>query len=136
MEGSTPLVMPTYLYTCTEDHTFEAVRGYDDATIDCLIGVGVPDFPGDREAVTLHACGAKATRHAVYRDQGVVFKGDGFTKSVLPPPPPPMSSTAGETVAVDFEIKDEFAKESYEHDKNVRPYVKEEIRKRKQKEVT
>jgi putative FmdB family regulatory protein len=102
--------VPTYDYICSEGHEFEAVRGYDDETIDC-------------------ECGAKATRQAVYPGQGVIFKGMGFTKSVLPPAPPKIPSTASESTAVDFEQKDEYAKESYDHDKNVRPYVKEEKKK-------
>lgn len=85
----------------------------------------MPDFGDEKEGVTMSFCGAKAKRQAVYRGQGVIFKGTGFTKSVLPPAPPETPSTAGETVEIDYEQKDRFAQEAYQHDKNVRPYVKE-----------
>lgn len=115
---------PTYDYVCEEGHKFEAVRGYDDETILCPLGIAEITLEPPMEFP--QPCGAKAKRQAVYPGQGVIFRGDGFTKSVLPPAPPEIPSTAGESTDTDFEIKDEFAKEAYEHDKNVRPYVKEE----------
>lgn len=58
--------MPLYDYRCPGCGVFEAVGGHAETTMRC-------------------ACGAEATREAVYRQQGVVFKGGGFTKSTLPP---------------------------------------------------
>ena len=49
-------------------------------------------------------CGKIAKRCAAYRDQGVIFKGVGFTKTVLPPPPPKVGTEAGEPVK-DWEDK-------------------------------
>ncbi len=47
---------------------FEARGGVADAALPC------PE------------CGRQAQRQAVYREQGVIFYGGGFTKATLPPP--------------------------------------------------
>ena len=76
--------MPVYAYTCSCGR-FEAIRGYDDYTTAC------PN------------CGETAERVPVYREQSVIFKGAGFTKSVLPPPP--------QTDDQKWDVQDEMGKE-------------------------
>ena|SRR3990167_5241632 len=104
--------MPIYTYTCEEQHTFDRKGRLD-------------------ESETFCKCGRVALRHSVYREQGVVFKGDGFTKSVLPPAAPLLPSTKGEKVDIAFEKQDEFASKQYEHDTNSRPYIVKEAESRK-----
>ena len=98
--------MPTYTYTCPVGHSNEVIAGYEDAKIECRT----------------KGCKHNAMREAVYREQGVVFSGPDFTRSVLPPPAPLPPSSAGESTTVDFEKKDEFAEKSHKDDVNVRPY--------------
>ena len=62
-------------------------------------------------------CGKIAKRCAAYRDQGVIFKGVGFTKTVLPPPPPKAGTEAGEPVADWEDHMHEYAGKQYEDDK-------------------
>lgn len=57
---------------------------------------------------------------AVYREQGVVFKGAGFTRSVIPPASPKPPKTSDEKPDYAKEMLDEFAHEHYEHDKDYR----------------
>ena len=122
--------MPRYDFECSDGHVFEAIAGYDDTELPCqIMADGIPDFPGDRRAITLHECGLPAKRHAVYRNQGVIFKGEGFTKSVVAPPPPDPKSTQGLTSDEAVEVWDDIAKEAYQYDKNDRPYLYEEERK-------
>ena len=98
--------MPTYEYLCPAcDHTFEETAvAYDTDKLPCP------------------KCHQIARRVPVYREQGVIFSGSGFTRSVVPPARPLPRSTRGENTEVDFEIKSEYAEEVYKHDKNVRPY--------------
>ena len=112
--------MPTYDYECVLGHVFEAIRGYNDEVIDCLV---MDDDDPD------YACGLPARRYAVYRNQGVIFKGEGFTKSVVVPPPPDPKSTQGLTSDEAVEVWDDIAKEAYQYDENDRPYLYEEERK-------
>src|SRR3990167_2138669 len=83
------LVMPKYDFSCPSCGTFERYAGYDDATIPC-------------------DCGGSARRHEVYRDQGVIFRGGGFTKSVVPPPHSPDVST---------ELGKELKKKGWDYDR-------------------
>ena len=63
--------MPTYDYNCSDCGRLPDLhRGYDAYIIDCPYCVV-----------------NTATRIPVYRSQGVIFKGAGFTKSTFPPPP-------------------------------------------------
>lgn len=90
------------------------------------------DFPGDKKAVTLHACGAKARRQEVYVEQGVIFKGSGWAgRSSIPPPPPSPPETSKNTPEEHFERLDSYAEKQYKHDTNVRPYVREEVERRR-----
>jgi len=98
--------VPRYQFVCPDGHVIEQREGIDVELIHC-------------------ACGKPARRRQVYREQGVIFKGGGFTKTVVPPAPPSPPSSAGESTDVHFERLDEFADKQYDHDKNVRPYVKE-----------
>ena len=61
------------------------MRGYSADTTDCPM------------------CGTLAERVPVYREQGVIFKGAGFTKSVLPPPP--------QTDEQKYDVQEEMGKE-------------------------
>ena len=62
--------MPIYDYNCSGcGRLADLVRGYDDYTTACP------------------SCGEPAERVPVYHEQGVIFKGAGFTKSVIPPRP-------------------------------------------------
>lgn len=99
--------MPRYDYKCPAGHLFEQEAGYDDSK-----------FPCQKKG-----CDLLAKREAVY-EQYVTFKGDGFTTTVTPPPRPVPKSTRKENTKIDFEIKDQFAHDSYKYDENVRPYVK------------
>ena len=106
--------MPIYTYTCEEKHTFDRKGRLNESEVRC-------------------ACGLVALRHAVYREQGVVFKGDGFTKSVLPPAAPMLPSTKGEKTGIAFEKQDEFASKQYKHDMNMRPYIVKEAKSREKR---
>jgi len=115
--------LPKYDYECPDGHLFEAVAGFDDDVLLCRHSYG-------RSKVGTHnvVCGLPAKRHAVYRDQAVIFKGEGFTKSVVAPPPPDPKSTQGLTSDEAVEVWDDIAKEAYQYDKNDRPYLYEEER--------
>jgi hypothetical protein len=115
--------MPCYDFECPDGHVYEAIAGYDDAELPCTWGVlslGSSQY---------HRCGLPAKRRAVYRDQGVIFKGDGFTKSVIVPSPPNPRSTQGLTPDEAVEVWDDTAKEIYKYDQNDRPYLYEEEQK-------
>lgn len=68
--------MPLYTFSCECGERFDARAGLEDYSVPC-------------------GCGSKAVRDEVYRDQSVVFKGGGFTKSVLPPPGSPDEQDEG-----------------------------------------
>jgi len=106
--------MPRYRYKCPEGHEFECYASYNADTVVC------------------EEHGLPAERQAVYRDQAVIFRGGGWTRSVVPPAPPDPPSSAGESTDVHFEKLDEFAEKQYKYDRNVRPAVKERRRGRKQ----
>lgn len=116
--------IPKYDYECSEGHLFEAIAGYDDEVLLCKHSYG-------RSKVGIHTilCGLPAKRKAVYRNQGVIFKGEGFTKSVVVPPPPDPRSTQGLTSDEAVEVWDDIAKDAYTYDQNDRPYLYEEERK-------
>ena len=101
---------PVYDYQCPDHGEFEEKAGFDDKTARCPIT----------------QCSRLSTRVAVYQNQGVHYKGTGFTLSVTPPKAPNPPSTKGESTDTAFEIQDEFAKKHYEHDVNDRPYEAEE----------
>jgi len=65
--------LPKYDYACPECGVFEQHGGYDATSVKC-------------------ACGLRAKRQAVY-SQAVIFKGGGFTKTVLPPPGDPAEAS-------------------------------------------
>lgn len=111
--------MPRYDYECPDGHVFEETAGYDDDVLSCIWGITSSRGP----------CGKPARRHAVYRNQGVIFKGEGFTKSVVAPPPPDPRSTQGLTSDEAVEVWDDIAKEQYQYDQNDRPYLYDEERK-------
>ena len=113
--------MPRYDFTCEDGHTFELVAGFDEDTVVCQ------KFCCDDSPV----CGKPAKRHAVYLSQGVIFKGDGFTKSVRVPEPPEPPETGGMPIHGHLEELDNFAKKAHKYDENVRPERKEEKRKKK-----
>jgi predicted nucleic acid-binding Zn ribbon protein len=102
--------MPRYDFDCPADggHVFEQVAGYDEPCILC---------PKHQ---------AWSTRRAVYRSQSVIFKGDGFTRSVIVPDPPQPTSTAKLTTSERMEVLDDFAKETHRYDTETLPYKKEE----------
>ena len=88
--------MPLYEYICSCGR-FEAVRGYDDYTIAC------------------HHCGGTADRVPVYREQNVIFKGAGFTKSVIPPNP----TTDEQKADVQEEMGKELKKRDWSYDRAI-----------------
>ena len=95
--------MPRYTIICEPcGQEYDIQAGYDDEILHC---------PG---------CGEERKREAVYRDQGVIYKGDGFTKQVVPPPAPTPSSSKGLSTEDHAGQLDEFAKEHYAHDRNTR----------------
>lgn len=95
--------MPTYTIKCKPcKRQFDVTAGYDDEILHCP------------------KCGTKQQRESVYVDQAVSFKGEGFTKSVLPPPAPTPQSSKGLSTEDHAGQLDEFAKEHYEHDRNTR----------------
>ena len=111
--------MPLYTYTCVEGHVTEHRGGYDDVKIPC------PWLQG----TSRQKCQLPAKRNAVYREQGVIFKGVGFTTTAIPPLPPKPETKAGEPVA-DWEEKlHEFADKQYQHDTNYRDESKEVAKK-------
>ena len=114
--------MPVYRYACDAGHEFETKADYDDDEVPCLY---IYVVPGGGNRLYPIRCSLMARRQAVYRDQSVIFSGPGWTRSVVPPPEPPPPSSAGESTDVHAEMLDDFAKKQYEHDRNVRPYVKE-----------
>ena len=59
--------MPLYDFSCGCGRVTESREGIGVTAIPC-------------------PCGRIAARVSVYRDQGVIFSGGGFTKSVMPPP--------------------------------------------------
>lgn len=88
--------MPMYDYNCpTCGFLSSLMRGYEDYSIACP------------------QCGRTAERSPVYREQGVIFKGSGFTKSTLPPPP----QTVAEHQEVDSMLSKEMAKRNYPTDR-------------------
>ena len=88
--------MPLYDYSCPEcGRLCNIYQGYDAYTITC------PE------------CGGTADRIPVYRDQGVIFKGSGFTKSTFPPPP----QTIGEHQEVNDLLSKEMAERNYPTDR-------------------
>ncbi len=117
--------MPKYDYECPDGHLFETIAGYDDEVIPCKIALDTGAYEPGR---SYNVCRLPAKRHAVYRDQGVIFKGEGFTKSVVVPPPPDPKSTQELTLDEAVEVWDDIAKEAYQYDKNDRPYLYEEER--------
>ena len=119
--------MPTYDYECPDGHLFETIAGYDDEVIPCNVWVYHFTDPNGKDYEI--ECNAPAKRKAVYRDQSVIFKGEGFTKSVVVPPPPDPHSTRGLTSDEAVEVWDDIAKEAYQYDQNDRPYLYEEERK-------
>ena len=116
-------LIPTYIYDCPRGHTFESTEGYDVEKKFCpaMIPWGLKDSLDPDDWIE---CGKKATRRSVYREQGVIFKGPDFTKSVIasPPPIPDHVSTPDEHL----ENLDSFARASHDYDKNTRPYLREE----------
>ena len=89
-------MMPIYDYNCPNcGRLVNILRRYDDYTIPC------PD------------CGDRAERIPVYRSQGVIFKGSGFTKSTLPPKP----STIAEHQEVNEMLGKEMAERNYPTDR-------------------
>lgn len=112
--------MPTYDYICPAGHVTEQHGGYDDAKITCY-------WPADRPDSTV--CGKVARRSAVYPSQGVVFKGTGFTRTVIPPAPPKTTTTPGEPVADWFEKTDEYAEKQYRDDEHYREDRKDQAKK-------
>ena len=102
--------MPQYEYVCTSEHVTEQRGGYDDATIPCP------------------RCNELATRRPGYQSQGVIFKGTGFTKTVIPPSPPKKTTKAGEPVNDWAEKTDTFVRESYTDDKNYRDERKKQAK--------
>lgn len=97
--------MPRYTIICDDPclREYDVTAGYDDEILHC---------PG---------CGGKKRREAVYRDQGVIYKGEGFTKQVVPPPAPRPQSSKDLTTEEHAEALDDFAKKHYDHDRNTRP---------------
>ena len=121
--------MPRYDYTCEDGHTFELVAGFDEETVMCPKREAIRDQDPFLEDVVAPLCGKPAKRHAVYRSQGVIFKGDGFTKSVRVPEPPEPPETGGMPIHGHLEELDNFAKKAHEYDENVRPERKKERKK-------
>jgi predicted nucleic acid-binding Zn ribbon protein len=102
--------MPRYDFFCPAGpgHIFEQVAGYDDAQVRC---------PDHHEV---------ARRCAIQSGIGVIFKGDGFTRSVIVPDPPPPTSTAKLTTSERMEVLDDYAKATHRYDTETLPYKKEE----------
>lgn len=97
--------MPRYDFTCPDGHTFELVAGLDTEKVKC------------------QQCRRLARRSEV-NAPGIIFKGPGFTKSVVVVPPrAPQGQTSPEE---HFELLDDFAKATHDYDTNTRPYLREE----------
>ena len=94
--------MPVYEYVCDNGHETEQQGGYEDNDIEC------PN------------CRKSAKRRACYRSQGVIFKGVGFTKTVIPPPPPKPSTIPGEPSDDWLEKTNNFAGQQYRDDEEYR----------------
>ena len=107
--------------------------------VPCPIGIGgIPDFANAPGGVgTLSACGEPARRQEVYREQGVIFTGGGWAgkSSIAAPPDAPDPPTSeGESPEVHFEKLDEFAGRQFDHDSNVRPYIREGVEKKRRRD--
>lgn len=100
--------MPTYRYRCPDGHVTQQRGGFDDDEIACP------------------ACGLRARREAIYREQGILFKGGGWGGKSSIPPPPEAPTSEGESPDTHFEKLDEFAERHYDHERNVVPYKREE----------
>ena len=99
--------MPLYTYHCKNKHTFDLRAGWEDATMKCKV------------------CGKPAKRQACYREQGVIFKGTGFTTSVIPPAPPKPTTKAGEPISDWEEKTHEYASKHHKDDVTYRDDRKE-----------
>ena len=117
--------MPKYDFECSDGHIFELIAGYNDEVVPCRIAVASGVYEPGR---SVGVCRLPAKRLAVYQSQGIIFKGDGFTKSVVVPSPPLPKSTQGLTSDQAVEVWDGIAKANYQYDKNDRPYLYEEDR--------
>ncbi len=95
--------MPLYDYRCKKGHLTESIRG----TL-------------NQDKILCSVCKGESKRVSVYREQGVVFKGEGFTRSVIPPASPKPPTTSDEKPDYAKEMLDDFAYENYEHDKDYR----------------
>lgn len=104
--------MPRFDFECPAGggHIFERVAGRDEPCVLC------PEHQ------------AWSNRLPIQSGIGVIFKGDGFTRSVVVPDPPPPTSTAELTTDERMEVLDDMAKDTYDYDTNTRPYKKEEER--------
>lgn len=111
--------MPIYEYVCTYGHVTEQRGGYDDATILCRAAI---------EAFDRFLCGEVATRRPGYQSQGVIFKGTGFTRTVIPPAPPTKTTIPGEPVNDWAEKTDTYVRESYKDDNNYRDERKKQAK--------
>ena len=91
-------VIPIYDYTCPScGRVGGLLRGYEDYTISCP------------------QCGGTAERIPVYREQSVIFKGGGFTKSVIPPRP----TTDEQKWEVQEEMGKELKKRDWSYDRTI-----------------
>ena len=117
--------MPIYEYVCEHDHVTEQKGGYDDEMIPCPEVVLYVEVSGDP---LLGTCDMPAHRRPGYISQGVIFKGTGFTKTVIPPSPPKPTTKAGEPVNDWAEKTDTYVRESYTDDKNYRDERKQQAR--------
>ena len=121
--------VPRYDFTCPDGHTTElVVSSYDIEKILCTYfeeenpcRCGVLDC--EAHLINFKYCKRMARRSEV-NAPGIIFKGEGFTKKVVPMPPqtPPSVTSPQEHL----ENLDAFAKAAFEYDTNDRPYVREE----------
>ena len=116
--------MPLYTYHCKAGHEFDKQASYDTEAVKCE-GMEPWGAKGSSQPDEWIECRYLAHRQAVYRDQGVIFKGPGFTKAVYPPPPPEPKSTLGLKSDDAVGELDTFAQKRYQYDENVLPIVKE-----------
>ena len=107
IEGGTTI--PRYDFQCEagDGHVFEKVARHETTWVLC---------PIHKEC---------SHRLAIQSGIGVIFKGEGFTKSVVVPGAPAPESTAKLTTDERMEVLDDFAKENHVYDENVLPYAKE-----------